>query len=289
MTPNLFLATQKAFSPHKWFKNSNNNSERSTKTIEEWSTPVPGLYEYTPGRGWYLIAIHNDASLDGSEYKTSSEPLSRSSSFVKEYTKLAQPIQVHKSKVLSGRWFLDGEYKARKRQGTIRNDRDKLVTVGFFQLDDGVTWVQCWDAFGKFIPGDPAIGGYKRWCIDANSKNFRHMLKRDDPNYIRSRSNSPANETHSQDSMSTILRSAAPSTVSTRPNSIRYMSSNAASRAPSRVPSRQNSPERNGSIALEEAKAALRRMAKEQEDASKSKAKVEQVELRGRKPAAAAN
>lgn len=225
--------------------------------------------------------------------------LSAKSPQPKQFIPMDRPVQVHKSSVLSGRWFLDPDYKMRKKRGNIKNENGKQVEVGFFQLDDG-TWVQCWDHEGNFIPGDPKIRGYKRWCIDAETKQFRHMLKRDDPNYIRSRNNSSERDfdTNSQDSRSTAYRSSrpcstrnGPSVPSTRASSIRFNSSTPGSRPTSQRPSRQNSPVRNNSIPLEEAKSALRRMAKEQEDAAAgrtrntSKSRVEQLEGRGRSSA----
>ncbi|OAL46467.1 hypothetical protein IQ07DRAFT_614294 [Pyrenochaeta sp. DS3sAY3a] len=302
MTPNLFLATQKAFKPHKWFKSST-TQQRQPRTIEEWTTPVPGRYEHIPGRGWYLIATLKDAPTDATSLETSKggPVITMETSQTKEYVKLDQPIRVHKSKVLSGRWFLEPEYQARKKRGMVRDIDGTLSEVGFFRLDDGITWVQCWDGEGNFIPGDPKIGGYKRWCIDVKSQQFRPMLKRDDPNFVRSRSNSieRSPDNRSQDSMSTFQRSgpdsmrSGPSAPSTRPNSIRYIASTSASRPPSQRPSRQSSPARNNSIPLEEAKAALRRMAKEQEDAvasptRNSRKHVERVE-RGRATQRVAN
>ncbi|KAI8931915.1 hypothetical protein NX059_010817 [Plenodomus lindquistii] len=301
MTPNLLVVTQKAFSPHKWFKRS--NSQRAQRVIEEWSTPVPGRYEHIPGRGWYLIATLKDAAAHGLDVTSSDggPVLPTKSNLPKEYVKLEQPIQVHKSKVLTGRWFLDPDYKMRKKLGLIKNDQGKQIEVGFFKLDDG-TWVNCWDHEGNFIPGDPKIRGYRRWCIDAQTQQFRPMLKRDDPNFVRSRQNSQEREqdTHSQDSMSHILGSRpnstrnGPSVSSTRASSIRFGPSAPSSKPPSQRPSRANSPMRNNSIPLEEAKIALRRMAKEQEDAvaaiaaarvrTISKDRVEQIE-RGRSTA----
>lgn len=275
MTPNLLVVTQKAFSPHKWFKRT--NSQRTERTIEEWSAPVPGRYEHIPGRGWYLISTLKDPAAHASDVKASDggPVLPAQSPLVKEFVKLDQPIQVHKSKVLTGRWLLDPDYKMRKTRGKIRNGQGKLVEVGFFQLDDG-TWVNCWDHEGNFIPGDPEIRGYKRWCIDPETKQFRHMLKRDDPNYVRSRTNSQErdHDTHSQDSMSVILRGSRPNSTrnnpsvpSTRASSIRFGPSAPSSRPSSQRPSRTNSPLRNNSVRVEEAKVALRRMAKEQQDA----------------------
>ena len=272
MTPNLLLATQKAFSPHKWFKTP--KSERSVRQTAFWAEgPVPGLYEYIPGRGKYLIATLADASTDASQ----------------EFIHLEQPVPIVYSRAIR-RWFLEPEYKLRKKHGMIKNERGKNVQVGFFRTDDhaGIAWVQCWDEEGTFIPGP-----YQKWCIDAETKQFRHMRHRDDPDYVRSRNNSSERDAdiHSQDSMSIRYRGSrpnssrnVPSTPSTRPGSI--ILSNAGSKTPSQHPSRQNSPQRNTSVTLEGTKAALRRMAREQQEAvarlqAQSKERSEQVE-RGR-------
>ncbi|KAJ4362522.1 hypothetical protein N0V83_010616 [Neocucurbitaria cava] len=276
MTPNLFLATQRVFSPHKWFKTSKN--ERAVRQTEFWEDgPVPGLYEYIPGRGRYLVATVKEASTNVTDSKTSEggPVLPPSSPQPREYVHLEHPIPITYSRAIK-RWFLDPDYKLRKKHGVITNNRGKRVTVGFFRTDDhgGVAWVQCWDEEGTFVPGP-----YQKWCIDAETKQFRHMRKRDDPNYVQSRSNSSSRDadTHSQDSMSTQIRDSlsgstkngpSPSLPSTRANSIRYMpSSNSASRPTSQRPSRQTSPRRNNSIPLEEAKVSLRRMAKEHQEA----------------------
>ncbi|KAH8725880.1 hypothetical protein GQ44DRAFT_680700 [Phaeosphaeriaceae sp. PMI808] len=273
MTPNLFLATQKVFQPHKWFRSP--RTDQPTRVTEYWTTPKPGQYEYIPGRGWYLIATLVETSpnptllkdLDGvaTVSVTSSEP--------QEFTKLPRPIPVHRSRVL-GRYLLEEDYKNRKKTATIQNENGKRVQAGFFQLDNGIAWVHCWDDAGIFIPGGKT--GYKLWCIDPATKEFRHMRKGDDPSFTRSRHTSRDRNLSrpSQDSISTGFRSGpgtprdGPSAPSTRANSIRGgLMSNPTSTPSSRGPSRRNSPRRNDSIPLEEAKAALRRMAKEQEDA----------------------
>ncbi|KAL6709135.1 hypothetical protein ACN47E_001951 [Coniothyrium glycines] len=272
MTPNLLVATQKAFSPHKWFKS--NKTARPTREIEERDSPVPGRYERIPGRGLYLIARLQDSATTANASQTGGGPvLSASSSPRQEYVKLDRPIPVTYSKYLK-RYLLDDEFRSRKKRGTIKNDRGKQVEVGFFQLDDGITWVQCYDEEDTFLPADST--GYKRWCIDAQTNQFRHMRKGDDPNYIRSRRNSSERgvDRHSQDSRSTLFRSGpgstrdGPSMPSSRPASIRYPTSTTTSTLASQRPSRQNSPQRNNSVALEEAKAALRRMALEQQEAA---------------------
>jgi hypothetical protein len=271
MTPNLFLATQKVFQPHKWFRAP--RTERPTRVTEYWTTPEPGQYEYIPGRGWYLIAKLKENPAEPIEsWKSEGSPaLPATSPDTREFDKLPQPIPVHRSRVL-GRYLLEDDYKRRKRTVQIKNERGKRVQAGFFQLDNGVAWVHCWDDNGIFIPGDKS--GYKLWCIDTATQEFRHMRKADDPDFVRSRNPSRERdpETHSQDSISTAFRSGpgslrdAPSIPSTRASSIRGPLS-PTSNPSSRAQSRRNSPRRNNSIPLEEAKAALRRMAREQEEA----------------------
>lgn len=268
MTPNLLVATQKAFSPHKWFKPSKN--EKPTKKedrYEDRDSPIPGRYERVPGRGLYLIARLHDATDSTDAAKAAGGP------HRKEYVKLDRPILVTYSKFLK-RYLIDSEFRARKKRATIKNEHGNLVEVGFFKLDDGVTWVQCYDAEDQFVPCDSA--GYKPWCIDARTQEFRHMVRRDDPNYVRSRQTSTERDvdSHSQDSRSNLFRSGpgssreGPSVPNSRPGSIRYPTSTTTSAYASQRPSRQNSPQRNNSVALEEAKVALRRMAREQQEAA---------------------
>jgi hypothetical protein len=204
MTPNLLVATQTLFSPHKWFVRR--TSEKQRRKTEHWEHPVAGTYEYIPGRGWYLVAT--DCPNE----------------------RVAQPIHVNYSKVLK-RYMLKPDFDSRKRHGNIKDEKSgKLKNVCFFRLDDAVAWVQCWDDVGVFIQGP-----YKMWCIDKETGQFRHMLKGDDPDYT-SRSNSRANGDNdsprrSQESRSTqyrgeagSVRSPTASTPSTRANSVRDIS-----------------------------------------------------------------
>lgn len=305
MSPNLFLATQKLFSPHKWFRNSN-SQERSVRKTEHWAEPKPGLYEYIPGRGWYLIAKLKEAAHDIPETTAEGGPVQAPQEPPKEYEKLARPISAHWSRVLK-RYMLEDDYKARKKYGAIQNERGRNVEVGFFRLDDGVAWVQCWDQEGTFIPGP-----YKLWCISQRTGQFRHMLKGDDPKFAGSRNNSRSNsrnpsfernaESQSQDSRSTEFYISASqagsnrdgsSVPGTRPNSIRMTPSHSTSTTHSQPASRRSSPRRNGSIEYEKEKAAMRQMARDHREAlvaaanesrTSSKTAVEQIE-RGRSDA----
>ncbi|EUC49994.1 hypothetical protein COCMIDRAFT_1395 [Bipolaris oryzae ATCC 44560] len=269
MAPNLFVATQKAFLPHKWFKSSKADLSR---VVEEWNSPVPGQYESIPGRGWFLIATLKDASKPEGNSKSTIK-----GSDGKDYIPLEMPIPLKYSHAL-GRYFLEPEFYKRKKTVMIKDDKGKEVRAGFFRIDD-VAWVKCWDEHDTFIPGNAnGAAGYQRWVLDAQTQQFRHMIKRDDPNYVRSRRNSPARDAdnRSQESVSTEFRPSRPSSTkngfsvaSTRANSIRYQQpSTPTSNAPSQRPSRQNSPKRSNSIPLEEAKAALRRLAREHEEAA---------------------
>lgn len=301
MSPNLFVATQKLFSPHKWFK-ENKTQPRSTRKTEHWAEPRPGLYEYIPGRGWYLIAKLKKATHDVPETNDEGGPVQAAQEPAKEYEKLDRPVPVHWSRVLK-RYLLEDEYKARKRHGAIQNEKGRTIEVGFFRLDDGVAWVQCWDQEGTFIPGP-----YKLWCISQRTGQFRPMLKGDDPNFTGSRNNSRSNSRNpsfDRDGESQASRSTeffppsnapsnrdGPSVPNTRPSSIRMTPSHSTSASHSQPASRRTSPRRNGSIEYEKDKAAMRQMARDHREAlmkaasqrQDSKMAVEQIE-RGRSEA----
>jgi hypothetical protein len=279
MTPNLFVATQTLFKPKKWFRKD--KSERPTRRTEHWEQPVPGVYEYIPGRGWYCVATYKEnTNTAGVEPKEEDPVATVREKTPEDLIKMTPPTPVRYSKVLK-RYLLSPDYELRKKYGEIENSRGKMIQVGFFQLDDGVAWVNCWDEEGEFIPGP-----YKLWCIDARTQKFRHMKKGDDPAYQRSQANSVANsrqnsfdrdaDRRSQDSRSTEFRSGAGSTrdgasgPSTRANSIRGLTpSNPTSRSASQANSRRSSPTRgqrgprSPRLPLDEAKAALSIVAKE--------------------------
>ncbi|PSN66014.1 hypothetical protein BS50DRAFT_404187 [Corynespora cassiicola Philippines] len=307
MTPNLFVATQTLFQPQKWFKSS--RSERPKRKTEHWDSPVPGIYEHIPGRGWYLIATDKDtpAGHDGSKTQDGGpvEAVDTEKPKVKEIVKMSPPVPVRYSKVLK-RYLLAPDYEIRKKYGKIDDGRGKQIDVGFFRLDDGIAWVQCWDEEGEFIPGP-----YKLWCIDPGTKAFRHMLKGDDPNYVRSRANSferggeTTERRRSQDSRSTQYRSgpeslrdgaSLPSTransrAASRANSIRGLTpsnptSNPTSKPGSQANSRRNSPKRSQGLPFEEARAALRKAQQQAEAQARDRADSSAESMRrGRTPA----
>jgi hypothetical protein len=273
MTPNLLVATQTLFSPHKWFKPSN-KVERPKRKHEHWDAPIPGIYEYIPGRGWYLVATDKIVATNSSH--DINDP--KRNNVIRETVQMTQPIQVKYSKVLK-EYLLAPDYEMRKRHGKVQNERGRWYDAGFFRLNDGVAWVECWDEEGEFIPGP-----YKLWCIDQRTGNFRHMLKGDDPKFAPSRQNSVdgtegEKKRTSQDSRSTQYRSGVGATrdgqsvPSTRANSIKALTPGAsvsASHTPSQPGSRRGSPKRSPNLHFEEAKERLRVMAAEQAAAAKS-------------------
>ncbi|KAF2198919.1 hypothetical protein GQ43DRAFT_138066 [Delitschia confertaspora ATCC 74209] len=242
MTPNLFLATQTLFSPHKWFRHQA-KTEKAVRKIEHWDVPVPGLYEYIPGRGWYQIA--------------KDEPSKNAENGEVPTIKLPQPVQVKYSRVLR-RSLLAPDYEKRKRQSFVEDKNGKRTSAGFFKLDEGKGWVMAWDDHGEFIPGP-----YKLWIPDTRTDTFRHMLKSDDPEYASSRRNSvepQRNHRGSQDSRSTQYRPGPRSSTefrsqpSTRANSYCGGSrSQPVSRANSRPNTRPSSPTSSRNIPLSEA------------------------------------
>jgi hypothetical protein len=265
---------------------------------EHWDDPIPGVYEYIPGRGWYLIATYKQPP------ERDLEPSTTTNMDDDNLIKMIPPTPVRYSKVLK-RCFLSPDYELRKKHGDIPNERGKLVTAGFFQLDDGVAWVNCWDEEGEFIPGP-----YKLWCIDAATQQFRHMRRGDDPAYQRSAANSRAAsrqnsfdrsaDRRSQESRSTEFRSAPGSTrdaqsgPSTRANSIRGVDrSNPASRVPSQANSRRNSfsrdqrSPRSPRLRLDEAKAALSIVAQERAALERSRGVLVERESEQRRSVAA--
>jgi hypothetical protein len=291
MTPNLFVATQTLFSPHKWFKPSQKGARPKRKT-EHWDSPVAGIYEYIPGRGWYLVATDKTPTDQSSTNVQTPEkkpaPEHTDDTATRETVKMHQPVQVKYSKVLK-RYLLAPDYDMRKRHGKVQGSHGKSYEAGFFRLDDGTAWVECWDEEGVFIPGP-----YKLWCLDQTTGNFRHMLKGDDPSYVRSRANSiesrPGSR-RSQDSRSTQFRSGpgstrdGPSCPSTRANSIKQLPPTAPTSKPgSHTGSRRGSPKRSPSIPLEEAKERLKAMAAEQAARSRASSFADDGSLRRPSP-----
>jgi hypothetical protein len=157
MSPNIFLATKMLVSPHKWFvRRPSQKSPKTSRRCEHWDAPIPGIYEYRPGSGWYLITLDEEVQ----------------SSDDKPAMKLPQPI-IYSS--ILHRHMLYSEYKCRRQHSSFKDSEEKLTTATFFQLDDDVTWVMAWDGLGRAI-----YGGLERWIVDKQTGQLRPMLNADD-------------------------------------------------------------------------------------------------------------
>ncbi|KAF2452598.1 hypothetical protein BDY21DRAFT_375414 [Lineolata rhizophorae] len=236
MAPNLLIATQTLFSPHRWFT-KRSYSEKPLRRQEHWEppqAPSAGIYEYIPGRGWYLI-IPDDGP------------------------RLERPQQIVYSKVLK-RYLFKNEFDERKRRGylhesaiadvtfattassgggggdhyapsapNLHSPKAKAKELGFFRLDDGVAYVCCWDPEGLFIPGP-----YQMLVPDRVTGRFRPMKKADDPAWLESR----------RSSLRSGSRSANASRVGSAANSALNSAANSAanSRASSRAASPRSRP-----------------------------------------------
>jgi hypothetical protein len=162
MSPNPFNLIKLALSPHRWGPRRSSSTQSLSKK-EQWNSPVPGTYEYKPGRGWYLV-----------EYAENVETASISDAGTASTAKPERlPRHITYCKLLH-RMMFTTEYNERRHFEYIKNTDKEVHHLGFFRLDDGVTWVQCWDQFGNFIRGP-----YQRWCIDGKTQRMRPMQYRD--------------------------------------------------------------------------------------------------------------
>ncbi|KAI9859332.1 MAG: hypothetical protein M1824_003846 [Vezdaea acicularis] len=143
MSPNLFLCACTVLKPHRWFSNS--PSHKASPCKEYWSSPVPGLYEYIPGRGWYLVAAEDPAF----------------SPVKKEPVDYCRALQ---------RYVLRAELEERIRWCRVRDTDGRHVEKRLFRMDDGITWICCWQDDGRFVEGP-----WERWCWDKETEKFRKM------------------------------------------------------------------------------------------------------------------
>lgn len=142
MAPNLFVCLRIAFCPRYWFHRGDRVNGSIAKT-EHWDSPVPGVYRYIPGRGWYLI------SRDGQE----------------DGEKLPMPLVYCR---IVHRYLLEDEMEDRCSWHCIQEHDDGTpVKRRFFLLDDGYTWVAGWDDQERFIPGP-----YQKWRFDPGSNSM---------------------------------------------------------------------------------------------------------------------
>lgn len=188
MTPNLFVAAQRACQPHTWFKPK--AQPVPLAKLEVWEEPVPGLYKHVPVAGWSLIAIQDPKT--------------------QTFQSLDTPLKVAYCKVLH-RWFFHDEMERRTRDGFFMSRPSQKTPLKFFCLDDGRTWVQCFTKDGDFIPGP-----YQRFVLDAETLKFRPMLRCDDPKWEERRTSDSSG--HSTSVVSSLY---SPSNANTPGNSRR--------------------------------------------------------------------
>lgn len=148
MSPNPYILLRNLFAPQRWFKPTNSASVGYTEHLK---APIPGNYEYKPGRGWYLISVDNEDD---------------------ETPRL--PAQVIYCR-LFGRFMFKDEYESRKKYGRAKDIEGNDKVGVFFRLDDGLTWVHCWDETGKFSP----CKKLQRFVVDSETGRFRVMTRAD--------------------------------------------------------------------------------------------------------------
>lgn len=152
MAPNLFVGVRKICTPQTWFCHKPPTQRQpSVGRIEHWDSPIPGTYEYIPGQGWYLISTDTPSSI-----------------------KKRQPVSYCQ---ITKNWVLKSDFEERSHFVVVEVSPGKRKRMGFFRLDDGITYVMCMDGKGSYIPGP-----WERWCLDKETKKFRRMLVGDDPN-----------------------------------------------------------------------------------------------------------
>ncbi|KAJ5611014.1 hypothetical protein N7510_007733 [Penicillium lagena] len=140
MAPNLFICLRAVFCPTYWFQNGN-RINGAVNREQHWETPVPGTYQFFPGKGWHLIR-RDDGGHD---------------------EKLPAPLVY--CRVLH-RYMFESELEDRCRWFSAPLHRGgRPEQLRFLLLDDGVSWVAAWDAQDRFIPGP-----YPKWWLDEDGE-----------------------------------------------------------------------------------------------------------------------
>ncbi|KAI9678558.1 MAG: hypothetical protein M1817_005615 [Caeruleum heppii] len=221
MAPNLLVFTQTLFNPRRWGRGkshnrsrshsatnqadaaSRNNSNASTASLrrtEHWDVPVPGTYEYIPGRGWYLIArdvalnphsIHSRPTTPTSPSVGAPKPpqtrsrnsslrrssLSRRLSTASSISSDESHHYHHRTRErviwnpIVKRYMLAADFDARTKYARVPmrdhktgKELSRTETRRFFCLDDGESWVGPWDSEGRFREGP-----WGRWVADGKT------------------------------------------------------------------------------------------------------------------------
>jgi hypothetical protein len=145
MSPNPYILLRNLITPNRWFARNDTPAQKSKGRIEHWDEPVRGVYEYIPGRGWFLIAVDSD---DGD--------------------KLDKPVPLTYCRVLH-RYFLKDEFESRKKWGVVTDEHGNTKKGVLFRLDDGITWIYCWNEVGEFDVCKRKL----QYCIDSKTGKFR--------------------------------------------------------------------------------------------------------------------
>ncbi|KAF2103874.1 hypothetical protein NA57DRAFT_50737 [Rhizodiscina lignyota] len=151
MSPNPYILLRNLVTPSRWFAQSTPNLQKAKGRIEHWDKPLPGYYEYIPGRGWFLIAIDSDNG-----------------------EKLDNPVPLTYCRILH-RFMLKDDFEGRKRWGIVKDEQGVEKRGVLFRMDDGVTWIYCWNEFGVFDVSERRIP----YCVDSDTKKFRIMSASD--------------------------------------------------------------------------------------------------------------
>jgi len=188
MTLNLFLCARKVACPLEWCSSKPRSVRpQDQHRFEHWESPIPGIYEFIPGRSWYLVRRDTDTDSESeSDSSSLSSTSTKSSSSRHASTSTSTSRRVSKDSTLGKeevrycralhRYFLASELEARCRwELVVRREGAKPTRTRFFQLDDGVAWVPCWDEKGKFIHGP-----YRKWCLDKEMGCMRPMARADE-------------------------------------------------------------------------------------------------------------
>ncbi|KAI9771238.1 MAG: hypothetical protein M1835_006456, partial [Candelina submexicana] len=107
MAPNLFVGVRTLFKPQTWFcHKAHPKRNTSIGRLEHWDSPIPGTYEYIPGRGWYLVATDSPSSI-----------------------KKRQPVNYCQ---ITKKWVLQSDFEQRSHFAIVEVSPGKQKRMGFF-------------------------------------------------------------------------------------------------------------------------------------------------------------
>lgn len=193
MVPNLTVALMTAFNPSRW-----RSSHRKTTSVqqpptetEHWNKPTPGLYEYFPGAGWYLVQRDGETDrLAKADRVIWSDALDRKlllSDYISRSKKGKLPMprpagsrNSSTTKLPPGAKEKFAQVEKQQQQLVPASEVSERPEVHFVCMDDGITWLNDKDSVGA-----PTKGPWQRFCIDKETGEFRGMTLGDDPKRSR--------------------------------------------------------------------------------------------------------